>query len=86
MDLTPAPQAPISDAAGNVQSVWSVWLAKLQLIVNASVQSGTTANRPTQGLFVGRFYFDTSLAAPRGRPIWRNADNDGWCDADGVAV
>lgn len=75
MDLTP-PENPPS----------AIWFSKLQLIVNASVQSGTTANRPTQGLYVGRVYFDTSLAAGVGRPIWRNAANTAWVDADGVAV
>ena len=75
MDLTPPTDPP-----------GAVWFAKLQLIVNASVQSGTTANRPTQGLFTGRFYFDTSLAAGVGRPIWRNTANNGWVDADGVSV
>ncbi len=86
MDLTPHPQAPIADSTGALPSAWAAWLSKVQLLVNASVQSGTTANRPTQGLFTGRFYFDTSLAAGVGRPIWRNAANTAWVDADGVAV
>jgi hypothetical protein len=40
------------------------WLEQLARIVNASVGSGTTANRPTTFLFEGRFYWDTDLDKP----------------------
>jgi hypothetical protein len=42
--------------------------------------SGTTANRPTAGLQVGQFYFDTTL----GIPIWYNGTL--WKNASGTAV
>lgn len=90
MDLTPPPlQSPIAGPEGKLPSAfpaWATWFGKLHLLVNASVQSGTTANRPTQGLYTGRFYFDTSLAAGVGKPIWRNAANTAWVDATGTAV
>lgn len=87
MDITGPPlQSPIADAQGALGTAWQAWLSKLALIVNASVQSGTTANRPTQGLFTGRFYFDTSLAAGAGKPVWRNATNTAWVDATGTVV
>jgi hypothetical protein len=42
--------------------------------------AGTTALRPTTGLQVGQFYFDTSL----GIPIWWNGTN--WVNATGTVV
>lgn len=39
---------------------------------------GTTANRPTIGLYPGQMFFDTTL----GRPIWRSAFN--WVDSTGT--
>jgi hypothetical protein len=43
-------------------------------------QNGTTADRPTQSLQIGQFYFDTTL----GYPIWYNGTD--WVDATGTAV
>jgi hypothetical protein len=52
-----------------------------QAITTLSTPSaGTTALRPSTGLLVGQFYFDTSL----GIPIWWNGTN--WVDATGTAV
>jgi len=42
--------------------------------------SGTTTNRPTAGLQVGQFYFDTTL----GIPIWYNGTV--WKNANGTTV
>jgi hypothetical protein len=42
--------------------------------------SGTTANRPTERLQVGQYYFDTTI----GRPIWYNGTN--WINAAGTVV
>jgi hypothetical protein len=42
--------------------------------------NGTTANRPTQNLQIGQFYFDTTL----GYPIWY--DGTDWVDATGTVV
>jgi hypothetical protein len=42
--------------------------------------AGTIALRPTTGLQVGQFYFDTSL----GIPIWWNGTN--WVNATGTVV
>jgi hypothetical protein len=42
--------------------------------------SGTTANRPTERLEVGQYYFDTTL----GIPIWY--DGTDWVDATGTVV
>ena len=42
--------------------------------------SGITADRPTAGLVIGLFYFDTTL----GIPIWWDGSN--WVDATGATV
>jgi hypothetical protein len=42
--------------------------------------SGTTANRPTERLEVGQYYFDTTI----GRPIYWNGTN--WINAAGTVV
>ena len=42
--------------------------------------SGPTANRPTERLEVGQYYFDTTL----GIPIWYDGTN--WVDATGGTV
>ena len=38
-------------------------------------QNGTTANRPTQNLQVGQFYYDTTLGIPIywNGTVWKNA-------------
>jgi hypothetical protein len=43
---------------------------------------GTTAARPTAGLYPAATYFDTTL----GTPIWRNAANTGWVNSAGSSV
>jgi hypothetical protein len=43
-------------------------------------QNGVTADRPTQNLQVGQFYFDTTL----GYPIWY--DGADWVDSSGTVV
>jgi hypothetical protein len=42
--------------------------------------SGTTANRPTERLQIGQYYYDTTLD----RPIWWNGTV--WKKADGTTV
>jgi hypothetical protein len=42
--------------------------------------AGTTAARPTVGLQVGQFYFDTTI----NRPIWWDGTN--WINAAGTVV
>jgi hypothetical protein len=50
------------------------------LTVISTPQNGTTANRPTQNLQIGQFYFDTTL----GYPIWYNGTV--WKNASGTTV
>ena len=50
------------------------------LTVISTPQNGATADRPTQNLQVGQFYFDTTL----GYPIWY--DGTDWVDSSGTVV
>lgn len=62
---------------------WKNWLTVTGIIVFDVQRSGTTANRPTRNLYVGKPYFDTTLAIP----IWYDANGvTGWCDAAGNNV
>jgi hypothetical protein len=45
--------------------------------------SGTTANRPTDRVQIGQYYFDTDLGST-GLPIWYDGTN--WIDATGTVV
>lgn len=73
----------VQDANGSIHPSWAQWFTQAFKILFAAQQSGTTAQRPVTGLYVGRFYFDTSLGA-KGKPIFRNKNNDGWITADGT--
>ena len=64
---------------------WSSYWTQVFQIVFAVQQSGTTAQRPTSGLWAGRPYFDTSLGA-HGKPVWVNKTVDGWVLADGTVA
>jgi hypothetical protein len=51
------------------------------VVCSALTQSGTTAQRPTSLLWVGRTYFDTTL----GYPVWLlSTGPDVWVDATGA--
>ena len=54
-------QEAISDKSGLVTMAWIAWLKQITLYVGAINDSGTTAQRPTKGLWIGRPYFDTNL-------------------------
>ncbi len=64
---------------------WSSWFTQAFQILFAVQQSGTTAQRPTSGLWIGRTYFDTDLGA-NGKPIWIGKDGATWILADGTAA
>jgi len=49
-------------------------------IANSTPEYGLTADRPTLGLQIGQFYFDTTL----GYPIWWNGTV--WKNASGTTV
>lgn len=43
---------------------WAQWLTRVNAIANANVDYGTTTQRPTSGLWIGRRYYDTTLGFP----------------------
>lgn len=72
---------PISDSAGRVSVPWASWFTRVHAVVSALYQSGSTANRPTAGLWIGRRYYDTTL----NKPVWVSAVKPAvWRDAAGV--
>jgi hypothetical protein len=54
-------QSTLVDADDRVQTPWAQWFSQLQPILQSVVASGPTAGRPTQNLFIGYPYFDTTL-------------------------
>lgn len=83
MNLTPPLRLQIVNEAGDMPTAWMSWFSNLAAV--AVPKSGTTADRPTKGLYPGMQYFDTSLGA-NGKPIWVNKDASGWVYADGTAA
>jgi hypothetical protein len=45
------------------------------LVAISTPQNGTTANRPTQNLQIGQFYYDTTLGIPIywNGTVWKNS-------------
>ena len=86
--LTKAPNLPIAASQYN-QQYTDEFTNTLRLYFNQidsfnrailNPDSGTTANRPTAGLSIGQFYFDTTLNIP----IWYKGS--GWVNASGTTV
>ena len=78
-------EAPLRDLPKGVTIPvsWASWLGKVRSYAGAVSDSGTTAQRPTAGLFVARPYFDTTL----GKPIWlKTVSPSVWVDATGASV
>lgn len=62
---------------------WRNFFQAVYGICTALTTSGTTAKRPTVGLWIGRTYFDTTL----GIPIWlKSTGPTVWCNSAGAAV
>jgi hypothetical protein len=49
-----------------LKAAWSGWFSTVQKILQATSSSGTTAQRPTTNLYIGQFWYDTTL----GLPVW----------------
>lgn len=81
------PSGPFVDADGNLLTAWAVFLNRTHNNARTLQESGTTADRPTSLLWIGRFFFDTTL----GKPIWVKSVPAKpaaavWCDATGASV
>lgn len=74
------PNSATVDRNRYLEREWRTLFSNLTLTVGAMTASGTTANRPTDFLWIGRMYFDTTL----GQPVWY--DGTGWVDATGTTA
>lgn len=82
--INPVPVGLVS-ASGVPTPAFQQWLQQAYMLLFAGQQSGTTAQRPLKGLYIGRPYFDTTL----GIPIWVQSVTASvavWCNATGGAV
>jgi len=63
---------------------WAGWFSIAQQILQASSSSGPTSARPTTNLYVGQFWFDTTL----GYPVWCKTPGSSpvWVNATGTPV
>ena len=62
---------------------WRAFFNAVFTICNALTTSGTTAQRPTTLLWIGRTYFDVTI----GLPIWiQSTGPTVWIDAAGTPV
>lgn len=57
--IEPPNNTPIE---GILPGAWREWFTRVGILANGD--SGTTANRPTRGLYIGKSYFDTDLGYP----------------------
>jgi hypothetical protein len=73
---------PVVDSMGKLTLSWSDVFSRWHNLITDGVTSGTTAQRPTTRLYVGRFYYDETL----NKPIWFRALPNVWRDAAGVIV
>lgn len=69
------------DGKGQVQAGWLQWMQRTHNGAATLQQSGITADRPITLLWIGRFYFDTTI----GKPIWLKSINPNvWVDGAGT--
>lgn len=62
---------------------WIQWITKLATFAGSVSDYGTTANRPTKNLFIGRPYFDQTL----GFPVYvKTVTPVVWVDGSGATV
>lgn len=62
---------------------WMTWFNQAYAVLFAAQQSGSTANRPVNNLWIGRPFYDTTLS----KPIYVNSVNPTvWKDASGSTV
>jgi hypothetical protein len=76
----PNSEPVVDEGSLKIKTSWSNFVMQLFRAAHSVYESGTTAQRPTTQLWVGRTYFDTTL----NRPIWYVGP--GWIKADGTAA
>jgi len=75
---------PMVDGRGMVSLPWAQLLSRWQRVTSSLTDSGTTAQRPTSALWIGRTFFDTTL----GKPVWVKQVRPAvvWVDAAGTVA
>lgn len=63
---------------GSFSIPWYTWMARVNTLARSIQESGTTADRPTYLVWIGRRYYDTTLNMPVyvssvGPVVWRDA-------------
>ena len=58
------PGVAMTDKDGRMHPAWAAWFSTAHQILQDSSASGTTANRPTNALYIGKPFFDTTLNQP----------------------
>ena len=62
MNFPNAPfQSIISEAGGRLSSIWSQWISQLEYAVKTLTMAGKTSGRPTENLWEGQRYWDSTL-------------------------
>jgi hypothetical protein len=62
MNFPNAPfQSVITEMGGKLSSVWSQWISRLEYIVKTLTMAGKTSERPTERLWTGQRYYDSTL-------------------------
>lgn len=75
------PKTPPLDENGNWTPSWAQWVQRTHNNTRTLQQSGVTADRPDVLLWIGRFYFDTTI----NKPIWLKSINPSvWVDGAGT--
>jgi len=78
------PRPPLLQSPNFFTGAWAAWFSNAQVILADVSNSGPTSARPTSQLYVGKFYFDTTL----GLPVWLKTPGSSpvWVNAAGTAV
>ena len=78
------PVTAIFDDEGRPTKSGAEWFNLIWISANSVTESGTTANRPTANLWLGRVFYDVTL----NKPVFINAVTPSvvWKDAAGTTV
>jgi hypothetical protein len=77
------PRVPMFDLAGNFTPPWAGWFSQAQAILFDIANSGTSAQRPTTLLYIGKPYFDTTLGVPI---VLKSVSPSVWVNGIGTVV
>jgi hypothetical protein len=63
-NVNPLSTPLVIPSTGQLPKEWMSWFQQVANAVNSLYQYGTTAQRPTTGVYVGQMYFDTTKGFP----------------------